>query len=105
MRLTLLAFIGILCLAYAYALDDATNEDDRVIGLLDVADQGANHANDGAREARQWGWGGRGGGWGGGWGGGHRGGWGGGHHGGWGGRGGWGGGGWGRHGGGGWYGR
>ncbi|XP_017069481.1 heterogeneous nuclear ribonucleoprotein A1, A2/B1 homolog [Drosophila eugracilis] len=95
MRLTLLALIGVLCLAYSYALDDATNND-QVIGLLDVADQGANHANDGAREARQWGggWGGRRGGWGGGgWGGGRHGGWGGG---GWGGgRGGWGGGGWG----------
>ncbi|KAH8372659.1 hypothetical protein KR009_002209 [Drosophila setifemur] len=100
MRLALLALIGILCLAYAYALDEAANlESEQVIGLLDVADQGANHANEGAREARQWGggwggrggygWGGRGGGWGGGWGG--RG-WG---HGG----GGWGGGGWGHRGG------
>ncbi|KAH8280283.1 hypothetical protein KR018_001576 [Drosophila ironensis] len=104
MRLTLLAFIGILCLAYVYALDDATNPDnEKVIGLLDVADQGANHANDGAREARQWGWGGRGrggwghGGYGGGWGrGGYGGGWGHGGRGGWG-RGGYGGGwGWGR---------
>ncbi|XP_036669611.1 rRNA 2'-O-methyltransferase fibrillarin [Drosophila suzukii] len=100
MRLTLLALIGVLCLAYAYALDDAA-DNEQVIGLLDVADQGANHANDGAREARGgWGRGGwGGGGWGGhgGWGGG-RGGWGGG---GWGGRGGWGGGrgGWGGHGG------
>ncbi|XP_016999200.1 neuropeptide-like protein 32 [Drosophila takahashii] len=101
MRLTLLALIGVLCLAYAYALDDAANND-QVIGLLDVADQGANHANEGEREARQWGYGGWGrGGYGGGWGG-HRGGWGGG---GWGGhRGGWGGGGWGGRRGG-WYGR
>ncbi|KAH8348675.1 hypothetical protein KR084_009742 [Drosophila pseudotakahashii] len=110
MRLTLLALIGVLCLAYAYALDDAANND-QVIGLLDVADQGANHANEGEREARQWGGGWGRGGWGGGGWGGHRGGGWGGHHGGWG--GGWGGrgGGWGGRGGGwggrggGWYGR
>ncbi|XP_033254313.1 vicilin-like seed storage protein At2g28490 [Drosophila miranda] len=91
MRLTLLALIGVLCLACAYALDNQQDENqnnEQVIGLLDVADQGSAHANEGDREARQYGWGGRGGGWGGrGWGG--RG-WGGG----WGGRG-WGGG-WGR---------
>ncbi|XP_034141162.1 neuropeptide-like protein 32 isoform X2 [Drosophila guanche] len=82
MRLTLLALIGVLCLACAYALDnqDDNQNNDQVIGLLDVADQGAAHANEGDREARQWGYGG--GGWGrGGYG---RGGWG------WGGWGGWG---------------
>ncbi|XP_034477329.1 neuropeptide-like protein 32 isoform X2 [Drosophila innubila] len=84
MRLTLLALIGVLCLAYCYALSPEDNVEQ--IGLLDVADSGQGHANEGDREARQWGggWGGRGG-----WGGGR--GWGGG--GGWGGRGGWG---WGR---------
>jgi len=52
MRLILLILIGVLFLAHALALDDATNND-KVIELLDVADQGANHANDGAREARE----------------------------------------------------
>ncbi|EDW36297.1 GL17718 [Drosophila persimilis] len=103
MRLTLLALIGVLCLACAYALDnqqDDNQNNEQVIGLLDVADQGSAHANEGDREARGGGWGGRG--WGGGWGG-RGGGWGGrGWGGGWGGRGGgWGGrgggwGGWGR---------
>ncbi|XP_030560374.1 heterogeneous nuclear ribonucleoprotein A1-like [Drosophila novamexicana] len=92
MRLTLLALIGAVCIALSLAqqLDDKKEEH---IDLLQVADQGNAHANEGNREARQWGggWGGRGG-----WG---RGGWGGG---GWG-RSGWGGGGWGRSGwGGGW---
>ncbi|XP_022229604.1 glycine-rich RNA-binding, abscisic acid-inducible protein [Drosophila obscura] len=97
MRLTLLALIGVLCLACAYALDnqDDNQNNDQVIGLLDVADQGAAHANEGDREARQWGGGYGGRGWGG------HGGYGGG---GWGGRRGYGGGGWGR-GGYGWGGR
>ncbi|EDW57182.1 uncharacterized protein [Drosophila virilis] len=93
MRLTLLALVGAVCIALSFAqpLDDKNEEH---IDLLQVADQGNAHANEGNREARHWGgWGG--GGWGGGgWGGG---GWG---HG-WGG-GGWGGGGWGHGWGGGW---
>ncbi|KAH8296905.1 hypothetical protein KR044_000612 [Drosophila immigrans] len=100
MRLTLLALIGVLCIAYCYALDTEFEQ----IGLVDVDASGVSHENVGEREARQWGgrgggWGGRGGGWGGrggGWGG-RGGGWGG-RGGGWGGRGGgWGGrgGGWG----------
>ncbi|KAH8370121.1 hypothetical protein KR093_002216, partial [Drosophila rubida] len=72
MRLTLLALIGVLCIAYCYALDT----DYEQIGLLDVDVAGVNHENVGEREVRQWGRGGWGGG---GWG-----------------RGGWGGGGWGR---------
>ncbi|XP_064547969.1 heterogeneous nuclear ribonucleoprotein A1, A2/B1 homolog [Drosophila montana] len=96
MRLILFALIGVLCLAYCYALAE---EEGAQIDLLNVADQGQAHANEGNREARQWGggWGGRGGWGGGGWGG-RGGGWGGGG-GGWGGRGGWGGGGWGGRGG------
>ncbi|XP_030560243.1 major prion protein 1-like [Drosophila novamexicana] len=87
MRLTLLALIGAVCIALSLAqqLDDKKEEH---IDLLQVADQGNAHANEGNREARHWG----GGGWGGG-------GWGG--PGGWGG-GGWGGGGWGHGWGGGW---
>ncbi|XP_034106153.1 uncharacterized protein LOC117569194 [Drosophila albomicans] len=95
MRLALLALIGVLCLAYCYAVDPEYEQ----IGLLDVDASGVSHENVGEREARQWGGYGRGGGWGG------RGGWGGG---GWGGRGGYGGGGWGGrggYGGGGWGGR
>ncbi|KAM8711434.1 hypothetical protein ACLKA7_000556 [Drosophila subpalustris] len=94
MRLALLALIGVICIAQSWAVPLAANDDDRQIGLLDLADEGAAHANEGDREARHWG-----GGWGGG-------GWGGGGWGGWGGRrwgGGWGGGGWGGGwGGGGW---
>ncbi|XP_020803650.1 neuropeptide-like protein 32 [Drosophila serrata] len=97
MRLTLVALIAVLCLAYAHAADDAQPDNEQVIGLLDVADQGASHANDGAREARHWGGGYGGYGGYGGWG--HGGGWGRGYGGGW--NRGWGGRGWG-HGG---YGR
>ncbi|EDW72535.1 uncharacterized protein Dwil_GK20957 [Drosophila willistoni] len=108
MRLTLVALIGILCLAYVYALDDIDTSADgeQPIGLLDVAGPAETHDNTGAREARGYGggWGGGyGGGWGGGYGGRWGGGWGGGHRGGWGRGGGWGhGGGWGRGGGWGW---
>jgi len=52
MHLKNLVLIGFLFLAYAYALDDVTNND-QGIGLLDVADQGADHANYGDREARE----------------------------------------------------
>ncbi|KAH8297161.1 hypothetical protein KR044_005569, partial [Drosophila immigrans] len=101
MRLLTLTLIGVLCIAYSYATavgSASAVDDNSPITLLDVADEGQYHANDAARQARSWGWGGRGGWGGGGWGGG---GWGGG---GWGG-GGWGGGGWGRGWGGGWGGR
>lgn len=62
MRLILpfVALLG-LCLAFGYALA-AVNDvrDDRVLTLLQLADQGGAHENEGAREAR--GYGGYGGG-------------------------------------------
>ncbi|XP_068146637.1 ctenidin-1-like [Drosophila tropicalis] len=93
MRLTLVALIGILCLAYVYALDDidTSPNGEQPIGLLDVAGPAETHDNTGAREARG-GYGGWGGGYGSGWRGGYGSGWRGGYGGGWGGRPGWGGG-------------
>ncbi|XP_030237971.1 rRNA 2'-O-methyltransferase fibrillarin-like isoform X1 [Drosophila navojoa] len=101
MRFTLLALIGVVCLAYTYALAGAEAEEqypDAPLNLLSLEMDGNAHENEGLRQARQvWGGGyGRGLGWAGGRGGwaGGRGGWAGGRGGlsGWGGRGGrWGG--------------
>ncbi|XP_034477490.1 ATP-dependent RNA helicase dbp2-like [Drosophila innubila] len=54
MRLILLLFTGSLCLAFCYALasKDVTVQDDKVIALLNLADQGEGHQNEGQREAR-----------------------------------------------------
>jgi len=54
MRLTFLLFVGALCLAFSYAtgLNDNTIQDDKVIALLNLADQGESHANEGTREVR-----------------------------------------------------
>ncbi|XP_037819590.1 neuropeptide-like protein 32 [Lucilia sericata] len=103
-----LLFIILVVVGVITALPTSTGNAEKGTNLLEVADAGDLHSNDGVREARHWGggwggwgggWGGRWGGWGGGWGG-RWGGWGGGGWGGWGGRrwgGGWGGwgGGWG----------
>ncbi|KAH8407503.1 hypothetical protein KR222_004321 [Zaprionus bogoriensis] len=85
MRLTLSFVVLALCLALGYALAPAQVPDQRVDALLQLADQGAAHANEGDREVRGYGRKYGHGGWG-------RGGYG---HGGWG-RGGYGHGGWGR---------
>ncbi|KAH8252794.1 hypothetical protein KR032_001903 [Drosophila birchii] len=76
MRLTLVALIGVLCLAYAFALEDNGHH---LEDLLGVADQGDAHAEAGLRVARGYG-GHYGGGHGGHYGGGYGGHYGGGHH-------------------------
>ncbi|XP_017868689.1 PREDICTED: rRNA 2'-O-methyltransferase fibrillarin-like [Drosophila arizonae] len=56
MRFTLLALIGVVCLAYTYALADIEAEEqypDAQLNLLSLEMDGNAHENEGLRQARQ----------------------------------------------------